>query len=244
MTESTHELYPVSVTDTTTPSRIRARPGRVIGIENICVFWLAESHKDEDQEHAESISRLHRIVGSVQTFSDPDELADFATEIKDQKLFVIISTAFAEYIVPLLHDLPQIDSIYILCHERTEHDQWTLQYRKVKGVYTNIEDICEHLKNHTSRAEHSLASISIFSSAILEAHDKVDLNNIDSSFMYSQLIKDMTLEIPSEQIETVLLGHFIEFCRTRYATNSVTLQVIEEFYREYYIRTPVWWYTR
>jgi hypothetical protein len=244
MAESMHELYPTSVIDRTNPSRIRTRPARVIGIENIRVCWFDESHKDESQHHAKSIFHLQQIVSSVQTFNDPDELVDFATEIKDQKLFAIIPVAFAEHIVPLFHNLPQIDSIYILCHGIIEHDKWTLQYRKVKGVYTNIEDICKHLKSHTSQTEHSLASISIFSSDTLKANDKIDLNNIDSSFMYSQLIKDMILETTYEQAETVPIGDFIEFCRKRYADNSVTLQVIEEFYREYYLRTPVWWYTR
>lgn len=244
MADSIRGLQPTLANDTTISSQIRTRPARVIGIESICVCWLAEPHEDENANHAESISRLQQIVGSVQTFSDPDELADFATAIKDQKVFVVISVACEQYIVSLLHDLSQIDSIYILCHEKTEHGKWTPQLGKVKGIYTNIEDMCKHLKYRTNQIEHSLTSISIFSSDNLKENEKIDLTNIDSSFIYSQLFKDMILETSYEQTEAALIGHFIEFCRTRYADNPTTLQIIDEFYREYYHRTPAWWYTR
>jgi hypothetical protein len=244
MAESINAQNPKSSTGRENISQISSRPTRAVGIVDIYVGWLAEPNEDANQELPDSILQLYEVTSFVQTFSDPNELVDFATNMKDEKLFVIISASFTEYTIPFLNDLPQIDSIYILCYETIENKEWVTQYQKVKGVYTDITSLCEYLKRHVSEREHSLTSISIFSSAVFEASDKVDLNRIDSSFMYSQLIKEMILEIPYERTETVLHGHFIEFCRTQYADNPATQKVIEEFNREYYLRTPVWWYTR
>lgn len=244
MAMSTREPDSTSIVSTISSSRVHALSARIMEIENICVCWLVKWHNGESSDHIKSISCLQQIVNSVQIFRNADELVDFASEIKGQKLFAIVPVDFAQCIFLPLHHLPQIDSIYILCHEKIEQEQWMLQYRKFKGVYTTIEGICEHLKHHASQMEHSLASISIFDPNTLEAKDKIHLNNIDSSFMYSQLIKDMILETPYDESETALLGNFTEFCRTRYAANAVTLQIIEKFHREYYLHTPVWWYTR
>jgi len=158
-----------SVTSTANSSRFHARSARVIGIENTCICWLVELHKSTSENHAESVSHLQQIANSVKIFNDLDELVDFATEIHDQKLFTIIPMVFIENIVSL-HDILQIDSIYILNEENIGLEKSIRQHTKFKGIYTNMIDICEHLKYRANQAEQSLVSISIFSS------DTLDLN--------------------------------------------------------------------
>ena len=113
--------------------------------------------------------------------------------------------------------------------------------QKVKGIYTDLTLLCEHLKRDIKQIEYNLTSISILSSAILETSEKVELNQLEPSFMYSQLFKEMVLEIPQHQTDVRLHDEFVKYCRDKYADNNVTLKVIDEFYRDYYIHTPVWW---
>jgi hypothetical protein len=56
-------------------------------------------------------SKLHRTVYSVRTFSEYEPCVDFLTDVKDQKVFFIMSGVLGEIILPSIHDVPQLDSI-------------------------------------------------------------------------------------------------------------------------------------
>ena len=129
--------------------------------------------------------------------------------------------------------IPQIVFIYILCYGKTQYKEQTTNQQKVKGIYTDLTLLCEHLKRDIKQIEYNLTSISILSSAILETSEKVELNQLEPSFMYSQLFKEMVLEIPQNQTDVRLHDEFVKYCRDKYADNNVTLKVIDEFYRDY-----------
>jgi hypothetical protein len=232
------------MTSSTTSSQSRAHLTCRKVIENCIVCWLDESIEDESRNLVDPISYLDQIGISIEIFSDPDEFVDFATNIKDEKLFIILSDLVVECIVPLLQNMSQIVSIYILCHCKTQHKEHTAKQRKVKGIYTDLTLLCEHLKRDTKQTENNLTSISIISSSLLKTSEKVELNQLEPSFMYSQLFKEMVLEVPLYQADIRLHDEFVKFCRDKYADNAVTLKIIDEFRQDYYIHTPVWWYTR
>jgi hypothetical protein len=59
--------------------------------------------------------------------------------------------------------------------------------------------------------------------------------------MYSQLFKEMLLEMNyDEQTKT----QFVKFCRDEYADNNATLNAVNDFDRDYYLYSPIWWYTK
>jgi len=149
-------------------------------IENFVVVWLNGNINESNIDYQNSIAQLRRIFSSIKTFTIPDECVAFLTAIQDLKVFLILSSAFCEILVSHIHDLSQIDSIYIFCDNETKHDQWTKDWIKVKGVFTDISFICDQLKRNTRQCEQNLTPISIISSS-----STTDFNELDPSFMYS-----------------------------------------------------------
>jgi hypothetical protein len=89
----------------TTNSTAKRPQARIIG--NFIVIWL-DSNMSEMNDLT---SKLHRTVYSVRTFSEYEPCVDFLTDVKDQKVFFIMSGVLGEIILPSIHDVPQLDSI-------------------------------------------------------------------------------------------------------------------------------------
>ncbi|CAF1269567.1 unnamed protein product, partial [Didymodactylos carnosus] len=82
--------------------------------------------------------------------------------------------------------MPQIDSIYIFCGNKSRHEQWAKEWPKVKGVYTDILPIREALKQHTRQCDQDSMSIRITNAQ--------NPNELESTFMYTTLFKEIILE--------------------------------------------------
>ncbi|CAF1555313.1 unnamed protein product, partial [Rotaria sordida] len=137
---------------------------------------------------------------------------------------MIVSDALGQHIVPEIQTLPQLHSIYVFCDNQSIHQQWTKTIPKVKGVYTQIEPICEALKIDRRNYDRNMISISF--------------NRIDPLFMYTQLLKEALLEIEDDDAKSI--KELVEYCRLHSDASEVTLEKIE---REYHNHTPIWWYT-
>jgi tetratricopeptide (TPR) repeat protein len=66
------------------------------------------------------------------------------------------------------------------------------------------------------------------------------LDQLDCSFMYTQILKDILLTITFEQNH---IQEFIEHCNEQFADNEEELVNVKELERKYHKETPVWWYT-
>ncbi len=64
-------------------------------------------------------------------------------------------------------------------------------------------------------------------------------NNQEAAFMYTQLIKDIFMEMKNDS-----LTEMITFCREQYRDNIHELRFIDEFKRDYKSDHAIPWYTR
>ena len=67
-----------------------------------------------------------------------------------------------------------------------------------------------------------------------------DLNQLDQSFMYTQILKEILLTIDFQQEHFV---EFIEYCRYQFKDNPAELANVDKLEKEYSRHTPIWWYT-
>jgi hypothetical protein len=179
-----------------------------------------------------SLIQLRRIFNTIDTLTDINLCVNFLSQIKDEKVFMIISGKLGQLVLPNIHDLPQLHSVYIFCENNSIHEKWMKDWGKVKDVFTDIEHICGTLKNDTQQCDRNSVSISVTSG---------DLNRLDPSFMYTQLLKQMFLEV---EYHDDAKTDFTEFCREQYHNNPDELIIIDEFAQDYGAHTPIWWYTR
>jgi hypothetical protein len=163
-------------------------------------------------------------------------------KIKDEKVFLIVSGSLGQQLVPKIEHDTNLDSIYIFCWDKLKHEQWANKdhHHKIIGVFTDIRDVCNQLKEDIKHCQYEFTSIQTLNSQTLKI-----VNHLDASFMYSQLLKEILLSMDQNDIDLKeAKDKFVDFCRIYYAKNSAKLCVIEEFNQNYSNSSPIWWYTR
>jgi hypothetical protein len=106
-----------------------------------------------------TIIQLHRVVNTINTFTDGNKCIQFLDKITDNKVCMIISGSLGQYIVPRVHNMYQVDSIFIFCGNKKHHEQWTKEWSKIKGMFTKISPICESLKQAAQQCKQNTISI-------------------------------------------------------------------------------------
>ncbi|CAF2109770.1 unnamed protein product [Rotaria magnacalcarata] len=208
-------------------------------IQNFSLVWLDSSIDDvSNADTSNTISRLQELVNTINTFSDADRCISFLTSTEGENILLIISGALGEIIVPTVHDMTQIHSMYVFCRNASKHKQWAQRWPKVRGMFTEILPLCEALKQTAQQYYHSTISIGFVSTD--EELSKQNLDQINQSFMYTQILKEIILTIEFNQQS---IQDFLVYCRQKFANNSIELDNINKLEREYHQHQPIWWYT-
>jgi hypothetical protein len=215
------------------------RPPRSRIVQNFLLVWLDgnidEIHNDDCRS---SIQKLRQVVNTVNTFTDVDECIEFIDGIKEKKTFIISSGALGQTIVPRVHNNPQVNTIYIFCQNKARHETWAKHYFKVAGVYTDITPICEALKQAALDCDQNSVSISLAKSTDKPRDQYLD--ELDQSFMYTQILKEILLTIDFEQNH---IDEFLMDSRKQFAGNTIELKNMDKLQNEYHCHSPIWWYT-
>ncbi|CAF4231231.1 unnamed protein product, partial [Rotaria magnacalcarata] len=185
-----------------------------------------------------SIARLRSIVSWIKVFTLPDDCVDYLTDVTDENVFLFVENSFGKQLVPLIHELPQLYSIFVFCNDNDEQQTWTKEWTKVNGIFTQAEQICSLLKDNVKQCDHNTIPISIVS---VDDLSKPNLNELEPLFMFSQILKEILLEMAyDERAEKKL----VQFWREQYYDNASILKIVDEFEQDCHRHTPIWWYTR
>jgi len=204
-------------------------------LQNFILIWLHENLDKSNRDYRNNISQLQCIDNNLYAFTDIDQCIDYLSEISDKKVFIIIPDALTKQIVPLIHDVFQLESIYIFCKNQSTHKEWIKHWFKIKGIYTDITQIYDALKQSTTEYDREFISVS-FLSANAELNLNPDL--LDPLFIYTQILKEILFEVDyNEQA----VKDFVKYCREK---NYGEPNAIDKFEREYQNYPPIWWYSR
>jgi tetratricopeptide (TPR) repeat protein len=215
------------------------RQPRIRIIQSFIVIWLDPNINESNADYQNSLVHIRRIVNSINTFANIDSCVQFLNGIRDEKVFMIVSDHVCRQIVPRIQQMDQILSIYVFSNQTEEHELKANEWSKVKGVFTQIESICDSLKQDFKQCYKDMISISTFSST--DASDP-HFDRLDQSFMYSQLIKEILLTIVQD--DDTARKQFAQLCRDQYSSKDLSRSKIDDFERDYHLHTPVWWYTK
>ncbi|CAF0999565.1 unnamed protein product [Adineta steineri] len=202
-------------------------------MQNMLLIWLDNNINDNSAHCNNTIKQLKRVINNVNTFTDGEHCVEFIQTITNNKVCMIISESLGKHIVPHMHDMIQVDTIFIFCNNQECDKPWTREWSKIKGVFTDITLICKALKQVTHQCERNAISISFVAS------DK-KLDQLDPSFMYTQILKEILLTIDFEDKH---IKEFITYCREVFVENEYDLRTIEKLERDYHDQRPIWWYT-
>jgi hypothetical protein len=99
-------------------------------LETFSIYWLDASVNNDDNVAAQK--KLRSIINQLKTFDDPEEFMARIRRICEGDLTVlIVSGHLGCIVVPEIHRLPQVASIYVYCMNKAAHEKWSRSYSKV-----------------------------------------------------------------------------------------------------------------
>ncbi|CAF1370027.1 unnamed protein product [Adineta steineri] len=202
-------------------------------MQNVLLIWLNNNINVNNADCSNTINQLKRVVNNVNTFTEGEECIEFIQAITNNKVCMIVSGSLGKHIVSHVHHMSQVDTIFIFCSNREWHKQWAKEWPKIKGVFTDITSICEALKQAAHQCEQNATSISFVAS-------NKKLDQLDPSFMYSQILKEILLTITFEDKH---FEEFISYCRKIYEDDEHELKNVNQLQTTYKNKIPIWWYT-
>jgi tetratricopeptide (TPR) repeat protein len=208
-------------------------------VQNYRLIWIDANIDLSEEEYQNMLAELRDVVNDVKIFTQPDECTHFLNTVNVEKVFVITSGHLGQHLVPDIHALPQLDAIYIFCGNKPRHEQWAKQWIKIKGIHTDIKPICQALQQAAKQCNQDSIAMSFIT--VSEETSSENLNQLEPSFMYTQIFKEILLEMEHDEKSIKDLANY---CRKLYNDNKGELAVINEFEHSYRSKSPIWWYTR
>lgn len=210
--------------------------------QNYLIIWADENIDVSMHDFKKSLIRLRSVVSDVNMYRISTDCIQALNKIDDGKVFIILSGILGQRIVPEIHEMSIINSIYILCNDQTRHEQWTKDWSKIQGVFNSIKSICESLKKIARECDHNEMPMSFIPRQIIKAVTagnlgKQHLNQLEPAYMYSMMLKDIILE--TVDIHPKQMDDLVKYSHKKDIFES---QLID-FQNRYNQKSPVWWYT-
>jgi len=92
-------------------------------VENFIIIWLDPNIKDSNEDFQDSIVQLRSIVNSISTFDNLNQCIDCIIRPRPEKLFVIVSNILGPSLLPCIHTVAQLQSVYVLCNEKSNKER-------------------------------------------------------------------------------------------------------------------------
>ncbi|CAF3118239.1 unnamed protein product [Rotaria socialis] len=207
--------------------------------ESYLVVWVDRHIDPENADCQNILTKLRSIFGKVEYCRTVEECIGILKEQDVAPTVVISSGSLGQHLAANIHELNQLKAIYIFCGNKRRHLAWTRNWNKIKGIYTSITPICDALEITLKEFNSDTIPIS-FIPANADGSGK-NLTQLEPSFMYTQIFKEILLGMQQEQ-QTI--KDFAEFCTKEYQGDNNELEIIKEFASNYEPSNAIWWYTR
>ncbi|CAF2839320.1 unnamed protein product [Rotaria sp. Silwood2] len=219
----------------TSPTAMRRRRRMT---ENYMVIWVDGNIDLENEDYQNTLVQLRDVAIDVLICTEATQCIIFLNDMDNEKVFIISSGTIGQHLIPDIHDMPYIHAIYIFSDNKQRHEAWSKNWGKIKGVYTSITPICDALQIAIKQCNQHNISVSIMD--VNADGFSEDLNQLEPSFMYSQIFKEILLNMKYSQNA---FRDLVRFCQQEYEDDSRELKFIDEFQRTYRPTTAIWWYT-
>jgi hypothetical protein len=107
-----------------------------MNLETFTLVWF-DDKVETTNENIALLTKLRASVNRVRTFTNMEACRIFIdAQSIDEPLVLVTSGKCGHELVPLVHDLDQVNSIYIFCMNRLHHTTWANSYAKVNAHLT------------------------------------------------------------------------------------------------------------
>ncbi|CAF3947127.1 unnamed protein product, partial [Rotaria sp. Silwood1] len=117
---------------TTTTSNIGSSRRKVL--QTYSLVWTDGSIDQSEEDWQQKFVQVQDVVNDVNIFTESDECIQFLKMIDSgsEKVFLITSAFLGRDLVPEIHDMPQVDTIYIFCGNKSRQMEWAKGWAKIQ----------------------------------------------------------------------------------------------------------------
>ncbi|CAF2629125.1 unnamed protein product [Rotaria sp. Silwood2] len=212
-------------------------------IETFLIVWL-DANVNKTQDNEETYKGLRASVNNLHKFDNLQEGETYVRSIRREKIILIVSGGYGIEIVPRIHDLVQVNCIYVYCSDKARHEAWSKNYSKIRSVIIKRNDLVEQVTEDQKirNITEDVVPMSILKrTAVTKEATAKDISKEMGSILWFQLLVDVLLRMThSDDAKRELMK---TWCKN-YVGNSSELHIIKQFEHEYKREKAVWWYTR
>jgi tetratricopeptide (TPR) repeat protein len=208
-------------------------------VQNFLLIWVDANIDQTNKDCQNTLKKLRSVVNDVNICTEPEQCIQCLKDIDKEKAFIIASGSLGQHLVPNIHAMPQVDAIYIFCGNKSRHEEWTKKWVKIKGIHTDIKPICEALQLAAKQCNEDSVAMSFV--AVGEGASSENLNQLEPTFMYTQIFKEILLDMKHDP---QAIKDLANYCRGLHENNVDELMIIDEFEQNYRSKSAIWWYTR
>ena len=100
-------------------------------LEIFCIIWLDDNVQASDDRDTEQ--KLRSIINRLKRFKDVERCQQYiSARSAEDRLIIIVSGRLGRKIVPAIHNVRQVISIYVYCMDEAGNREWSKKYTKVK----------------------------------------------------------------------------------------------------------------
>ena len=210
-------------------------PPRAIYSSTVLVIWLDLELDGYDGAMRSQIDQVRIRLGSFKVFTNVDECIDFLTDVKTQTIFIVMPSSLSQQITPLIDNVPQLVRIYSFLRPAETLIPWTAKPKKVAEVSLAAKNMADILEQDIHEFEVDLIPMSILSTTGTRRFDE-----LEPSFMYSQLLKTLILDIEHKENA---VEEFISYFRKdkNCMVSEENLRIFKDTYTNH---PPTYWYSK
>ncbi|CAF4806924.1 unnamed protein product [Rotaria sp. Silwood1] len=207
---------------------------------NFVVVWLDSTiEKIKDSQNTKAL--LRRLVrGHLLTYDDSDKCIDDVTDEPVKRIFLIVSNAFGPNVIPVIHEIPYVQAIYVFCGDQKKAQAWAGPYSKISGIFTKRPALLHKIGNDVGvcNTDENLP-MSVFHLAE-QQYTLRELTKESRTFMWYRLILIVIrLMAKYGNSKTEMIAE----SRASYYNDVTEQNKINYFEQNYSPTKSFWWYT-
>jgi hypothetical protein len=95
------------------------------------LIWL-DAHVNEDEKNKQAQQELCSIINRFQSFEDQKQCQKYILSVPSYgRIILIVSGQLGRQIVPQIHHLQQLLSVYVYCMNKESNEKWAKDFTKV-----------------------------------------------------------------------------------------------------------------
>jgi tetratricopeptide (TPR) repeat protein len=194
--------------------------------EDIQLIWLDENI-DNSIDYRRMQLRLLEVDPTVQFFSNFDRCFDLIKAIKDEKVFLIVSSTLASLALAEIQNYRTIVALFIFCMNDENYVSTTKEHSKFVDTFTDQDVLLRSIRDKMHLIEKRTFTFGLYDP---KQESLKDLSKEAATFLLHQMLLLVLKDLPQEDESK---QQILDMCQNYYKNNQHKLKKIEDFQQSY-----------